>query len=147
MASGFVIPPKGATGLRRLSSKTATADDLTSGGPAVVVPERILRQQSQSQSQLHHGSFAASIEAARNELAAMNLEEDAEYAEDAILSPSISSPEMPSSPIEPTAVPTADTFAFAFDIDGVLIRGGRPIPEAIESMKILNGENEYGIRM
>ncbi|CAK7217027.1 hypothetical protein SCUCBS95973_003012 [Sporothrix curviconia] len=41
----------------------------------------------------------------------------------------------------------ADNFAFAFDIDGVLVRGGEPIPEAIEAMKVLNGENEYGIRV
>lgn len=41
----------------------------------------------------------------------------------------------------------ADDFAFAFDIDGVLVRGGRPIPEAIEAMKMLNGENEYNIRV
>ena len=40
-----------------------------------------------------------------------------------------------------------DKYAFAFDIDGVLIRGGRPIPEAIEAMKVLNGQNEYGIKM
>ena len=40
-----------------------------------------------------------------------------------------------------------DAYAFAFDIDGVLIRGGRPIPEAIEAMKVLNGENEYGIKV
>lgn len=51
-------------------------------------------------------------------------------------------------PITPElAPPVADDFAFAFDIDGVLIRGGRPIPEAIEAMKELNGENEYGIRV
>ncbi|KUI55481.1 hypothetical protein VP1G_02855 [Cytospora mali] len=36
----------------------------------------------------------------------------------------------------------ADEFAFAFDIDGVLVRGGSPIPEAIEAMKVLNGEND-----
>jgi ribonucleotide monophosphatase NagD (HAD superfamily) len=41
----------------------------------------------------------------------------------------------------------ADSFAFAFDIDGVLVRGGRAIPEAIQAMKVLNGENEYGIKM
>jgi hypothetical protein len=41
----------------------------------------------------------------------------------------------------------ADSFAFAFDIDGVLVRGGRAIPEAIEAMKVLNGENKYGIKM
>lgn len=41
----------------------------------------------------------------------------------------------------------ADGFAFAFDIDGVLVRGGRAIPEAIEAMKVLNGENKYNIKM
>jgi ribonucleotide monophosphatase NagD (HAD superfamily) len=40
-----------------------------------------------------------------------------------------------------------DKYAFAFDIDGVLIRGGRPIPEAIEAMKILNGQNEIGVKV
>ena len=40
-----------------------------------------------------------------------------------------------------------DKFAFAFDIDGVLLRGGKVIPEAIEAMKKLNGDNEYGIKV
>lgn len=39
----------------------------------------------------------------------------------------------------------ADSFVFAFDIDGVLVRGGKPIPEAIEAMKVLSGKNEYNI--
>ncbi|CAJ2503070.1 Uu.00g104640.m01.CDS01 [Anthostomella pinea] len=53
------------------------------------------------------------------------------------------------SPITPPedAEIVANSFAFAFDIDGVLIRGGRVIPEAIQAMKVLNGENEYGIRI
>jgi hypothetical protein len=42
---------------------------------------------------------------------------------------------------------TTDKYAFAFDIDGVLIKGGEVIPEAIEAMKVLNGQNEYGIKM
>lgn len=41
----------------------------------------------------------------------------------------------------------ADSFVFAFDIDGVLVRGGKPIPEAIKAMQVLNGDNEYGLRM
>lgn len=40
-----------------------------------------------------------------------------------------------------------DQYAFAFDIDGVLIRGGRPIPEALEAIKMLNGENPWGIKV
>lgn len=51
----------------------------------------------------------------------------------------------PISPIDSAAV--ADSFVFAFDIDGVLVRGGRPIPEAIEAMKVLDGENEYGMKI
>jgi hypothetical protein len=67
-----------------------------------------------------------------------------------LISPTSSSPETPGtpdSPLTPADLPTADSFAFAFDIDGVLIRGGRPIPEAVEAMKVLNGENEYGMKV
>ena len=139
--SDFLGPPKGnRPGLRRLSSMTATERDIREGGPVVVVPERMMAQRSQS----HHGGFAASLETARNELEAMDLEEDA------MLSPTSSSPETPGTPVSPATpadIPTANSFAFAFDIDGVLIRGGRPIPEAVEVMKVLNGENEYGMKV
>ena len=42
---------------------------------------------------------------------------------------------------------TSDDFALAFDIDGVLIKGGEPIPEAVDAMKYINGENPYGVRV
>lgn len=58
---------------------------------------------------------------------------------------SITSIETPSSPLSPSTV--ADSFVFAFDIDGVLVRGGKAIPEAIQAMKVLNGENEFGIHV
>lgn len=59
-----------------------------------------------------------------------------------------SAPTTPITPMSPmSGLPSADTFAFAFDIDGVLVRGGKPIPEAIEAMKMLNGENEYGVKV
>lgn len=38
-------------------------------------------------------------------------------------------------------------YAFAFDIDGVLLRGGTPIPAAIEAMAILNGKNERKLKI
>jgi hypothetical protein len=136
--NNLLSPPKGRPGLRRLSSMTATERDLTSGGPVVVVPERMMHHQ---RSHTHHGGFAASMETARSELATVNLEDDA------LASPTTSSPSEPGSPVTPADIPTADSFAFAFDIDGVLIRGGRPIPEAIEAIKVLNGENEYGIKV
>lgn len=40
-----------------------------------------------------------------------------------------------------------DKFAYAFDIDGVLIRGGKPLPEAIEAMKMLNGQNDLDLKV
>lgn len=117
----------------------ATKEDVAAGGPVVVVPERLMAQRSKS----YHGGFAASMETARNELAAINLEDEAMSDGSA----SASSPATPGTPLTPSELPTADSFAFAFDIDGVLIRGGRPIPEAIEAMKVLNGENEYGVKV
>ncbi|GAO15139.1 uncharacterized protein UV8b_04705 [Ustilaginoidea virens] len=58
---------------------------------------------------------------------------------------SITGVDTPSSPYTPSSV--ADSFVFAFDIDGVLVRGGKAIPEAIQAMRVLNGENEYGIHV
>lgn len=52
----------------------------------------------------------------------------------------------PHTPVEGLQ-PTSDKFAFAFDIDGVLIRGGEVIPEAISAMKMLNGQNSYNIKV
>jgi len=138
MAPGATLEPPQRPGLRRLSSMTATEREIKEGGPVVVVPDRMLHHR---RAHSHHGGFAASMETARKELDAMNLEDEA------ALSATSSSPQTPGSPITPPGVPTADAFAFAFDIDGVLVRGGRPIPEAIEAMKVLNGENEYGMKV
>ena len=41
----------------------------------------------------------------------------------------------------------AKNMAFAFDIDGVLAHGNEPIEEAREALKILNGDNELGIKI
>lgn len=38
-------------------------------------------------------------------------------------------------------------YAFAFDIDGVLVKGGSVIPEAKEALRMLNGENEEGTKV
>ncbi|KAI1152598.1 HAD-superfamily hydrolase [Nemania diffusa] len=107
----------------------------------------------------HRGSFTHEITAARNDLNREPSHEDSP-ALPASTVPSLSpggasSPELdPDSGAETPTTPgsdeeaeqvVADSFAFAFDIDGVLVRGGRPIPEAIEAMKVLNGKNKYGI--
>jgi hypothetical protein len=57
--------------------------------------------------------------------------------------PSVSGPATP----DDVGLATTDKYAFAFDIDGVLIKGGKVIPEAIEAMRVLNGQNEFGIKV
>ena len=44
-------------------------------------------------------------------------------------------------------VEAAKNMAFAFDIDGVLAHGNEPIPQAKEALKMLNGDNELGIKI
>lgn len=117
--SGKVAATRPRT-IRRLSSEDATAASLARG-PSVVVPPSALMAPADT-----HG-IAASMELARLELEAMTDP----YA----------------GPDSPPDTSVTDKYAFAFDIDGVLIRGGRPIPEAVQAMKVLNGENEYGIKM
>ncbi|MCJ1351398.1 MAG: hypothetical protein MMC33_001382 [Icmadophila ericetorum] len=113
-----VVPSQ--PGVRRLSSITATREDLARG-PSVVVPPKDIMACSDAH------ETAAAMEIAKHHL-------DGDTPEDS----------MPSTPAETTVT---DKFAYAFDIDGVLIRGGKPIPEAVEAMKMLNGENEWGIKV
>ena len=42
---------------------------------------------------------------------------------------------------EPDQTRIVSSYAFAFDIDGVLIKGGEPIPQAVQAMRMLNGES------
>ncbi|KAL1985861.1 hypothetical protein VTN96DRAFT_7239 [Rasamsonia emersonii] len=44
-------------------------------------------------------------------------------------------------------VKAAKNMAFVFDIDGVLAHGNELIPEAAEALKMLNGDNELGIKI
>ncbi|KAI1761968.1 HAD-superfamily hydrolase [Hypoxylon sp. FL1150] len=113
------------------------------------------------QTTFHRGSFADEFETARTDLSRKLLtrESSGSSASDSDSAPSLSptASATPSSPdldgaISPISPPVdddlvADSFAFAFDIDGVLVRGGRPIPEAVKAMKVLNGENQYGIKI
>jgi hypothetical protein len=112
---------------RRLSNKDATRADLFTS-PTVVVPPKHLMARSDA------------FETARSlELAKAHLEDAS--SEDA--SPTTGSPVL-----RPATTSTiTDKYAFAFDIDGVLIRGGKAIPEAVEAMKVLNGDNEFGIKV
>ncbi|KAI0155431.1 HAD-superfamily hydrolase [Hypoxylon sp. FL1284] len=107
----------------------------------------------------HRGSFADEINTARTDLSRRLLVREGSGSSSDASAPSLSptSSAEPSSPesdgaISPISPPiddevVADSFAFAFDIDGVLVRGGRPIPEAVKAMKVLNGDNKYGIKV
>lgn len=119
-APSLAVPPPGSRFARRLSSVEATRENIQMG-PTVVVPPQHLMAPS-----------AASETATAFETARQRLE-------------SVATPGSPG--YTPPATSVTDKYAYAFDIDGVLIRGGRPIPEAIEAMKMLNGENEYGIKV
>lgn len=113
-----------------------------------------IQRPAMARRQLSSSSFASAFDVARQKLNALELEADTPDISDAELtdgdlasgqtSTSLASPY--TSPATPASDPdVADDFAFAFDIDGVLVRGGTAIPEAVEAMKVLNGENEYGI--
>ncbi|KAI5860808.1 HAD-superfamily hydrolase [Durotheca rogersii] len=108
----------------------------------------------------HRGSFVEEIETARTDLARKLLVSElqsspSESERVPSLSPTTSATSTgPDSDVADSPITTpvdddlvADSFAFAFDIDGVLVRGGRPIPEAVQAMKVLNGENKYGLKI
>ena len=122
VASDGLLTPGPRPEVRRLSSAIVSLDDL-SLGPSTVAPPKDLEEPSDAH------ETAAALELAKRRL---NTHETSDK---------------PATPPAPLKTTTTDTYAFAFDIDGVLIRGGRPIPEAIEAMKVLNGHNEYGVKM
>lgn len=119
MSTQLAVPADSRHHARRLSSDEATRESINRG-PTVVVPPKHLMAPSDA------SEVATAMETARH-----HVEE----------------PATPGTPPTPPQTIVTDKYAFAFDIDGVLIRGGKPIPEAIEAMKALNGQNEYGIKV
>ncbi|KAK3178591.1 hypothetical protein OEA41_000728 [Lepraria neglecta] len=117
-----LLSPESHPTIRRLSSATASFDDLHLG-PSVVVPPKHMQEPSDAH------ETAAALEIAKHRMSVAGVTEGT------------------STPTTPPETTTTDSYAFAFDIDGVLIRGGKPIPEAIEAMKVLNGQNKYGIKV
>jgi hypothetical protein len=113
-------------GLRRVSSHSAQRSDLFAG-PTVVGPTDDVDSKSGAT------EMAYAMEMAKQHLAESTTSPTPEASE-------------PGSP-QAGNLATVDKYAFAFDIDGVLIKGGQVIPEAIQAMKVLNGDNEYGIKV
>ncbi|KAJ5643805.1 uncharacterized protein N7484_006312 [Penicillium longicatenatum] len=97
------------------------------GGPDVVVPPKYLMAPSGD------GDFIPLVKKTKNNEEYISEEEE-EYLQT-------------DTPLSTPPMTTSDDFALAFDIDGVLLRGGNPIPEAIDAMKYINGENPYGIKV
>ncbi|KAI9043722.1 phosphatidyl synthase [Aspergillus affinis] len=111
------------TRVDRLSSLDASRADLY-GGPNVVLPPQHLMASSAHDT-------------------AMGMEMAKQHLEDEISSED-GSPRV-ASPTSRPAQTTTDDFALAFDIDGVLLKGGDPIPAAIDALKYINGDNPYGM--
>ena len=117
--SGKVLAPPTAGGTaRRLSTASATSESL-SMSPSVAPPPADLMATSKGH------ALAAAMDVARH-----HVDHDS-----------------PGTPGTPADSVVTDRYAFAFDIDGVLIRGGKVIPQAVEAMKVLNGQNELGIKV
>ena len=125
----------GGRELRRLSSSTARPVDLYAGN-VTVAPARHLSKPSDAH------EIALALERAKSHLAEESGDSSPDASTDASTDPStgVTTP-------EDGGLKTTDAYAFAFDIDGVLIRGGQVIPKAIEAMKMLNGDNEYNIKV
>jgi hypothetical protein len=111
--------------VRRLDSLDAAQSDLY-GGPTVVVPPKHLMA-SDSEHISNHSNMTKT-----------HHEEEVSSEDDYS--------QIPTPMSNPPAV-TSDDFALAFDIDGVLIKGGKPIPAAVDAMKYINGENPYGVKV
>lgn len=98
------------------------------GGPNVIIPPKHLM------ASVRDRDFPSATD-----MASQNIEEDVLSSEEEY--------SQVNTPLSTPPVVTSDDFALAFDIDGVFIRGGQAIPEAIEAMKYINGENPYGIKV
>ena len=115
-----LAPNTKSSSIRHLSSMKASENDMADG-PVVIAPDELLHNPSQAH------ETAAALELAKRHMGLVSSGT--------------------STPVTPPETSVTGSYAFAFDIDGVLIRGGKPIPQAAEAMRVLNGENDYGIKV
>lgn len=127
-AGNLLSPVESRPHIRRISSVTATREDLV-GGPAILIPPKHMMAPGDA----HETALA--LEMAKHHL---DQGSSGESTPDEGTTDSLA---------RVTTSPTTGQYAFAFDIDGVLIRGGKPIPQAIEAMKVLNGQNKFGVKV
>ena len=136
MPDGTLAPPA-RPHFRRLSSKTAERADLFAG-PATIVPDDEMNQPGEA----HETAMAMAM--AKQHLAEGSSRSPSPPA---LEETSSTAPTTPDEEITDGVLRTTGKYAYAFDIDGVLIRGGNVIPEAIDAMKALNGQNEYNVKV
>lgn len=122
----------GTQNVRRWSSMDPSRADLY-GGPSVTVPPRYLMASSATE---HHEDTM------HMDFTRQHLEEEFSSDDATAITPRMGSPVNNRPPIT-----NADDFALAFDIDGVLVKGGQPIPSAVEALRYINGENPYGVKV
>ena len=119
IASPILSAPAKEPGVCRVSSIIDTHEGLIAGTMVAIPPKHMMASSSGHET-------AIAIESAKRHMS------DSDGLE---------------TPTTPPASTVTGSFVFMFDIDGVLIRGGKPIPEAIEAMKVLNGANEWNIQV
>lgn len=110
-----------ATSVRRLSSADSRRCDLYSDPIVIAPPENTM------------APCDADKTATRLERARKSIDETASGG----VTPEVEQPDRSNT----------DKFAIAFDIDGVLVKGGKPLPASIDAMKYINGDNPYGVKM
>lgn len=112
--------------VNRLSSMDAERADLY-GGPSVSMPPKHL--------------MASPLD----KVPTIDSDSDRSQSEEDVLSSE--DEQALATPMTVPQMTVSDDFALAFDIDGVLIRGGEAIPEAVEAIKYINGDNPYGVQV
>ena len=117
----------------------AERSDLFSGGPTLLAPE----EEMEVPGEAHETALAMEMAKHHLQEVTSGTVSPSSDATSSISTPSTTVTTPDGGDEETGALRTTDKYAFAFDIDGVLIRGGQVIPEAIEAMKVLNGQNEY----
>ncbi|KAJ6093177.1 hypothetical protein N7486_008466 [Penicillium sp. IBT 16267x] len=105
--------------------RDAERTDIYSGSNVVVPPKYLMSPSGD-------GDLIPSVKNTKNNEEAVSSEE--EYLQT-------------DTPLSTPPMCFSDDFALAFDIDGVLIRGGNAIPEAVDALKYINGENPFGIKV
>ncbi|KAK6526284.1 hypothetical protein TWF694_004885 [Orbilia ellipsospora] len=127
------VPQKAQTAThhaRHLSTSEATKESLFADTPTVIVPDT----ESPVGCSPSSATIAETIALARGHLDHPNAQEPLDDFEDDISDDSQLSSIVPD-------------YVFGFDLDGVFLRGGHVIPEAKEALRILNGDNDEGIKV